>query len=168
MIQEEVEDDRVLDALLAGGIDPDELENPRCPLCNADTLLAYASGDEYHVITWSPTGRRRAQAHPMLIPRIRGSGRFRPEGVEIPVDKRGRGTQGADPKVVRGDSTGSGRDMGRDDCLSVADSGTEGTGLDSIGRRGYKASFWGLPPVPPFGTSHNLHRFDTESGLYEP
>ena len=52
MIQEEVEDDRVLDALLAGGIDPDELENPRCPLCNTDTLLAYVTGREYHVITW--------------------------------------------------------------------------------------------------------------------
>lgn len=52
IIQEVVEDDRVLDTLLARGIDPDQLENPRCPLCNADTLLAYAEGDEYQVITW--------------------------------------------------------------------------------------------------------------------
>lgn len=64
MIQEQVEDDRVLDALLAGGTNPDDLENPRCPLCNADTLLAYALGDQYDVITWSCLTDEEARMQP--------------------------------------------------------------------------------------------------------
>lgn len=55
----EVEDDgAVADALLAAGLKADEmeLENPICPLCSENTLLAYSEGDQYEVVTWCDLG----------------------------------------------------------------------------------------------------------------
>ncbi|MFZ5815776.1 MAG: hypothetical protein ACOY93_10805 [Bacillota bacterium] len=48
----EEEGEEVLDALLEQGIDPDDIENPTCPRCFNQTLLAYREGEEYTLITW--------------------------------------------------------------------------------------------------------------------
>lgn len=50
ILRENEEDGAVLDAL--GGADPEEVENPRCPECGGSTLLAYAEGEDYCVLTW--------------------------------------------------------------------------------------------------------------------
>jgi hypothetical protein len=54
ILQENEENGAVLDALEARGaaLDESSLENPKCPACGSDTLLAYSSEDEFEVITW--------------------------------------------------------------------------------------------------------------------
>ncbi|HLN61358.1 MAG TPA: hypothetical protein VK464_07350 [Symbiobacteriaceae bacterium] len=54
IIRENEEDGVLLDALLARGVDPDQVEgcNPTCPRCFSTTLLAFSEGDAYDVLTW--------------------------------------------------------------------------------------------------------------------
>ncbi len=65
ILTDDENNEAVLDALEARGIeDPDELENPRCPLCGSDTLLAYSEDDEYTVLTWHSLSERERHACP--------------------------------------------------------------------------------------------------------
>ncbi|HYF90855.1 MAG TPA: hypothetical protein VD969_01275 [Symbiobacteriaceae bacterium] len=64
VIRENEEDGRLLDALITAGrsLDESEFENPPCPVCGCDTLLAYTEGDNYEVVTWDELGETEAGA----------------------------------------------------------------------------------------------------------
>ncbi len=49
-LNREQESERVLDAILAQGLDPEQIENPTCPLCGAETLPAYLDDGEFTVV----------------------------------------------------------------------------------------------------------------------
>ncbi len=51
-LDQKQESERVLDAILAQGLDPNWIENPTCPLCGTHTLLAYREDDEFTVVLW--------------------------------------------------------------------------------------------------------------------
>lgn len=53
ILREDEEDGSVLDAIAAQGADPDDLANPKCPMCGSNTLMAYGAEDEFAVLTWT-------------------------------------------------------------------------------------------------------------------
>ncbi|MFZ5828426.1 MAG: hypothetical protein ACOY94_29335 [Bacillota bacterium] len=58
------EDGRVGEVILDQGLDPDTLENPVCPRCGSETLLAYAHDDDYTVVTWDSLAEEEEEATP--------------------------------------------------------------------------------------------------------
>ncbi len=52
-LHDENETERTLDAILAQGLDPEQIENPTCPLCGEATIPAYLEDDgDFTVVTW--------------------------------------------------------------------------------------------------------------------
>lgn len=52
ILRRQEDDGALLDALEARGLGPDDITNPNCPTCGADTYVAYTAGEAFLVITW--------------------------------------------------------------------------------------------------------------------
>jgi len=61
------EGERTLDAILAQGLDPECIENPKCPRCFSPLIPAYVEDDEFTVVTWYELGDEVSSAESWFL-----------------------------------------------------------------------------------------------------